>query len=80
MTIEKVRELYNTQPFGPFIMHLADGRRLTVHHREFMAIAPSGRTLVVHQPNDSMNIIDLLVTDLEIKKGNGTSARSRRTR
>lgn len=51
-------------------MHLADGRKLRVDHREFLASAPSGRTVVVFQPDDSMNIVDLLlVMDLEIKKG-----------
>ena len=75
MTIEKIRELYNAQPFRPFILHLADGRAIPVHHREFIASAPSGRTMVVYQPDDSMNIIDLLlVTDLELKpSGNGSS-------
>ena len=33
-----------------------------------MLISPSGRTVVVTQPDDTFNIIDLLlVTDLEIK-------------
>lgn len=71
MTIERVRELYSAQPFRPFVIHLADGRAIPVHHREFIMAAPSGRTLVVVQPDDSMNIIDLLlVTDLELT-GNG---------
>lgn len=68
MTIEQVRVLYEAEPFRPFVIHLADGREIPVHHREFVAQAPSGRTLVVYQPDDSMNIIDLLlVTDLEVK-------------
>ncbi|MCC7476632.1 MAG: hypothetical protein IT425_14680 [Pirellulales bacterium] len=66
MTIEKIMELYNATPFNPFLIHLADGRAIPVHHREFIATAPSGRTLVVLQPDDSMNIIDLLlVNDVE---------------
>jgi hypothetical protein len=61
-------------------MHLADGRRIPVVHREFLASSPSGRTVVVYQPDDSLNIIDmLLVTDLEIKP-NGGMPRSRRNR
>ena len=71
MTIERIRELYNAQPFRPFVIHLADGRDIPVLHREFIMAAPSGRTIVVMQPDDSMNIIDLLlVTDLELT-GNG---------
>lgn len=83
MTVERLKEIYDAEPFLPFVMHLADGRSIPVHHREFIATAPSGRTIVVFQPDDTMNIVDLLlVTDLEItpkkrKSGNGTRKRSR---
>jgi hypothetical protein len=67
MTIEQLRNFYNAQPFQPFLMHLADGRNIPVRHREFLMPSPSGRTVIVYQPDDSFNIIDLLlVTDLEV--------------
>jgi hypothetical protein len=67
MTIEQLRNLYHAQPFTPFVLHLADGRAVPVRHRDFMMPAPSGRTAIVYQPDDSFNIIDLLlVTDLEV--------------
>lgn len=67
MTIEQLRTIYTAQPFRPFTIHLADGRSIPVHHREFIMAVPSGRTLVVCQPDDTVNIIDLLlVTDLEL--------------
>ncbi len=67
MTIEQLRNAYSAQPFRPFIIHLADGREIPVRHREFMMTVPSGRTVVVCQPDDTLNIVDLLlVTDLEI--------------
>jgi len=77
MTIDGLREVYDAQPFRPFMIHLADGRKIPVYHREFIANAPNGRTIVVFQPDDKMNIIDLLlVTDSEImlttgKNGSG---------
>jgi hypothetical protein len=78
MTIDRVREFYNAQPFRPFVIHLADGRDIAVHHPDFLAAAPSGRTIVVYQPDDTMNVIDLLlVTDLEIC-GRTNGARRRR--
>ena len=78
MTIEQVRNLYNAAPFKPFIIHLADGRQIPVKHREFMAISPSGRTIVVYQTDDTSNIIDLLlVTDLEVR--NGKAPKDRRS-
>ncbi len=78
MTIERINDLYNSQPFQPFVLHLADGRNIAVQSREFIAQAPNGRTLVVFQPNDRMHIIDLLlVTDAEVKLGRNGSRRRR---
>ena len=80
MTIEGIRRLLDAQPFQPFIMHLADGREIRVHHREFIMALPSGRTLVVAQPDDTVNIVDLLlVADIEVKiRRNGSSGKRRR--
>ncbi|MBW3542554.1 MAG: hypothetical protein KY476_20010 [Planctomycetes bacterium] len=80
MTIEQLRAAYEAKPFRPFVMHLADGRSIPVEHREFIMTVPSGRTIIVAQPDDTVNIIDLLlVTDLELKPArNGRGSRSRR--
>jgi len=79
MTIEQLRNAYDAQPFRPFVMHLADGRAIPVRHREFIMTAPSGRTIVVYQPDDTLNIVDLLlITDLEFKPAGNGSARKRR--
>jgi hypothetical protein len=77
MTIERLREFYNAQPFRPFVIHLADGREIPVQHPNFLAAAPSGRTIGVYQPDDTFNMVDLLlVTDLEVKpRSNGRRRR-----
>ena len=77
MTIDRIKDLYAAEPFRPFVLHLADGRQVPVHHREFLLAVPSGRTVVVCQPDDTLNIIDLLlVTDVELKQtANGTRRR-----
>jgi hypothetical protein len=68
MTTEQLRAAYQARPFRPFVMYLADGRSIPVHSPEFVFTTPSGRTIVVGQPDDTVNIIDLLlVTDLEFK-------------
>jgi hypothetical protein len=79
MTIEQLRSACSAQRFRPFALHLADGREIPVHHREFILAVPSGRTIVVCQPDDTLNIIDLLlVTDLEFKPlRNGGSKRKK---
>ena len=77
MTIGKVKELYEAQPFRPFTVCLADGRKIPVRHKEFVALSPSGRTMIVYQPDDSHDIIDiLLVTSLEVRNGRRTSSRN----
>jgi hypothetical protein len=81
MTIERMQSAYNQQPFKPFVVHLADGREVPVISREFIMAVPSGRTVIICQPDDSFNIVDLLlVTDLEfkdIRSGNGGGKRRR---
>lgn len=79
MTIEQLRAAYQAQPFRPFIIHLADGRHVPVQHREYILTVPSGRTIVVCQPDDTLNIIDLLlVTDLEVRPSTDGTGRRRR--
>ena len=82
MTIEQLKAAYDAQPFRPFVIHLADGREIPVKSREFIMSVPSGRTIVVAQPDDTLNIIDLLlVTDLEVGPStNGSGRRSRKKR
>ncbi|MBI3461624.1 MAG: hypothetical protein HY000_00985 [Planctomycetes bacterium] len=40
MTIDQLRTAYQAEPFRPFVMHLADGRQIPVHHREFILAGP----------------------------------------
>jgi hypothetical protein len=67
MTIDQLRDAHRANPFRPFTIHLADGRKFTIPHRDFLSHSPTGRTLIVYQPNDAFSIIDLLlVTELEV--------------
>ncbi len=50
MHIDFVREALLKQPFRPFTLRLADGRALSVRHREFVAV--SNRQVVVIDPDD----------------------------
>lgn len=76
MTIEQLRTFYNARPFRAFVMHLADGRAVPVNHREFIMSSPSGRTVSIYQPDETLNVIDLLlVTDLEIRSEENGSKR-----
>jgi len=79
MTTESLKQLWRTQPFQPFTIYLADGRKFTVKHPEFIALSPGGRTAIIYQQGESFNIIDLpLVTDLEVRSDG--SVRRRKSR
>jgi hypothetical protein len=81
MTIEQLRAVHQASPFQPFTLHLADGKVLRVPHRELLSHSESGRTIVVHQPNETFSVVDLLlVTRLEVENGvrRGNGSRRRR--
>ncbi len=68
MTAEQFRKMREATPFRPFTIHLADGRTLTVPHRDFVSQSPGGRTIIVYQSDESFSIVDLyLVTELEVQ-------------
>ena len=79
MTVQQFRTTYELQPFRPFVIHLADGREIAVSSRELIYMFPRGRTIIVVQPDETFNIIDLLlITDLEFKPLANSPARRRR--
>jgi hypothetical protein len=66
--IRKLKQFYNAQPFRSFVIHLNDGRQIPVYRRDFMLIAPSGCYVIVVQPNDRTDILDLQqMADLKVK-------------
>ena len=78
MTTDQLRNHWRAEPFKPFVIHLADGRNIPVAHPEFLSRSPSGRTIIVHQPDESFNVIDLLlVTDLEVSPNGHGKRRGR---
>jgi hypothetical protein len=81
MNLEEIRNALRAEPFRPFTLHLADGRQVPVKHSEFALISPSGRTVVVYQPDESSNVIDiLLVTDIAYGRKGGAQGGHRRRR
>jgi hypothetical protein len=67
MTIEQLRKLHEAYPFQPFTIGVADGRRFYVAAAGWLSHSPSGRTIIVHQADDSYSVLDLLlVTELQV--------------
>ena len=55
-----------------------NGRSLDIDHPEFLMFSRSGRTIYVSKPDDTFEIVDLLlVTSLEVLNGQSRSRRKR---
>jgi hypothetical protein len=73
MTLEAIQRLVKARPFQPFELYLDDGRATRLDHPEFFAHTPGGRTIMIGLPDESFEIIDLLLVT-SIKPVNGSSA------
>jgi hypothetical protein len=70
MTIDELRQVHEAQPFQPFTMYLADGRKLYVPHQEFLSRHPKGRTVIVFHDDGSFSIVDSFhITQIEFPTG-----------
>ena len=65
MTVDQFRRFQSVRPFEPFAIHLADGREFLVQHPEGASLSTSGRTVVVFNRDNLLEVLDmLLVTSL----------------
>jgi hypothetical protein len=70
MTTEQFRVMLRQQPFRPFTIRIADRRAFEVAHRDFVAMSPSGRTIIVYQDNENFSALDLLLmSELQVVNG-----------
>lgn len=76
MVADELRLALRSVPFGPFTIHLVDGRKFRVEHPELMLVSPGGRTAVLASGRDSFEHIDVLMIT-SISKGE-VSGRNRR--
>ena len=61
MTAEHLRHHIRDQPFRPFTLALADGRKIPVVHPDFIFVAPNGRLAHVYQPDFSYSTVDIFL-------------------
>jgi len=59
MTIQQIRKVHQSEPFRPFYLQLADGRRILVSYRENLGYSVKGRILSVFESQDAGELIDL---------------------
>ena len=78
MDLNSIRNALREQPFKPFDLCFADGRRVPVGHPEFVAM--NQRIVIVTDEDSSTKILEpLLIVSLEprrsVPRGNGTHKR-----
>jgi hypothetical protein len=76
MNAEQIRQFSRATPFVPFLLILADGRKVLVRHPEFLSFSPGDRTVVVHQLDESFELVDLL-SIARLERAPGSAARRR---
>ena len=64
MDLQGIREALHRQPFKPFDIRLTDGRRISVHHPDSVAVG-SRRIIVVELDDSSSEIEPLLILSLD---------------
>ncbi|MGB0768771.1 MAG: hypothetical protein ACPGYV_13805 [Phycisphaeraceae bacterium] len=55
--LDKIRAYYNAEPFAVFDIVMADGRRVPVHGREYIAFSEGNNRIGVIQPDDSSQLL-----------------------
>jgi hypothetical protein len=81
MDLNSIRNALRKEPFQPFDLCLADGRRVSVRHPEFVAM--NNRVVVVlDEQSYSTTIEPLLIVSLEHSNGphKGTNGSGKRKR
>ena len=73
MTTEQLRATLHQQPFRPFTIRMVDGRAFEIVHADFIALSPTGRTVIVFQRDENYSVLDLLLMS-ELQVGNGNAA------
>jgi hypothetical protein len=69
MRADEIRKAQKAEPFRPYWVRLADGREYHVPHPEFLIMTQDGRTIVVIDKDDSIDILDgMLITALHFDK------------
>ena len=82
MDLDSIRNALKEQPFRPFELCLADGRRVPVKHPEFVAM--NSRIVIVTDEDSATKILEpLVIVSLEsaspdARKGNGSKKKKRK--
>lgn len=79
MRMDEIRAALKAEPFKPFYVHAADGRKFRVGHPEFVALNTPDRSIHVVEPRVGWHILDLmLLTGLSFDENGRTQSRKKK--
>lgn len=59
MSPDRLREKIHATPFIPFVVEMMGGKRVGVRAREFVTLSPAGRTLIVFDNSERVEMLDV---------------------
>jgi hypothetical protein len=68
MTADAIRKELHKMPFVPFELEVVGGEKYIVHHPDFVAISPTGRTLTIYTEGDGSDVLDVALIS-QIRRG-----------
>jgi len=72
MNLEYLRELHHAPRFKPITLRIADGRKLSVPHPDFLSIDPAGHVVIVFGEKGGFSVIDSeLIAAVDVPAPNG---------
>ncbi len=82
MKIERLREVWETVPFRPFVLRLSDGRRVKVGRNDNLWFPPKSRRTVILAPagKESSPLDPRMITSVRFTDGKRSSAPKARRR
>ena len=81
MKIDEIRELVHAVPFEAFTLHTAGGTSVHVAHPDFIALSPTGRTVIVYTLDAKSHRLDVpLISQIDVQEsGNNEPGASHAT-
>ncbi len=67
MAPDRIKQVIQATPFRPFTVETGSGKRLHGKHPDYVSLSPAGRTLIVYDDKDGMEIVDVfLIASIEV--------------
>ena len=59
MSPDRLREKIHATPFVPFVVEMMGGKRVRVKGRDYVILSPAGRTLIVYDDTERVEMLEV---------------------